>query len=82
MFINLFLSGLVAGYRQVRAARRTLPEKWRFVVLRAYAQKREGRGGIVFSHENVNVHRPAERAVCLGQYPRLGGILSRRACQK
>ena len=42
MFIDLFLSGLVAGYRQVRAARRTLLEKWRFVVLHAYAQKREG----------------------------------------
>lgn len=41
MFIDLFLSGLVAGYHQARTARRTLLEKWRFVVLRAYAQKRQ-----------------------------------------
>ncbi len=39
VLIDLFLSGLVLGYDQIRDARRILLEKWRFVLLRVYSKK-------------------------------------------
>jgi hypothetical protein len=39
MFINLFHSDLVAGYRKVKNYRHALLSKWRPKLLRAYAQK-------------------------------------------
>jgi hypothetical protein len=41
MLIDLFSTDLVAGYKEILAARQALVDKWRFDLLRAYTRKRE-----------------------------------------
>ena len=41
MLIDLFVSDLVAGYKEIVTTRQVLLKKWRFDLLRAYTQKRE-----------------------------------------
>ena len=60
MFIDLFLSGLVAGYQQIRGARRTLLDKWRFLLLHAYSQKRDRHQKLL---DQVEARRVAWRRV-------------------
>jgi hypothetical protein len=39
MFIDLFRTDLVSGYRRIKSARQFLVNKWRFDLLRAYVKK-------------------------------------------
>ncbi|HMB22515.1 MAG: nuclease-related domain-containing protein [Chloroflexota bacterium] len=41
MLIDLFVSDLIAGYKELKTAREALIQKWRFELLRAYTRQRE-----------------------------------------
>jgi hypothetical protein len=68
MLIDLFLSDLVAGYKEIKTARQALVERWRFELLRAYSRQWE-------RYTQELARQEARKAQYQRFLPFIGGVL-------